>query len=81
LPIDFTEEFISAFFPGSDFLFQNLFNTDFADRSLIEAHRMPEYDFLREQMFQHTNDLVEYANNLRLGISQYGSVKALQCLK
>ncbi|BAY50223.1 short-chain dehydrogenase/reductase SDR (plasmid) [Scytonema sp. HK-05] len=34
------------------------FNTDFADRSLIEAHRMPEYDFLREQMFQHTADYI-----------------------
>lgn len=34
------------------------FNTDFADRSLIEAHRMPEYNFLREQMFQHTAEYV-----------------------
>jgi NAD(P)-dependent dehydrogenase (short-subunit alcohol dehydrogenase family) len=34
------------------------FNTDFADRSLVEAHRMPEYDFLREQMFQHTTEYI-----------------------
>ncbi|HEY9623948.1 MAG TPA: oxidoreductase [Crinalium sp.] len=34
------------------------FNTDFADRSLVEAYRLPEYNFLREQMFQHTSEYV-----------------------
>jgi NAD(P)-dependent dehydrogenase (short-subunit alcohol dehydrogenase family) len=34
------------------------FDTDFANRSLIEAHRMPEYDFLREQMGKYSTESV-----------------------